>query len=343
MMNAAVDHDNLVDGDANPRLNADMPFCDIKGDDEATQWNNVYCPLATENFRAGESVEVEPPIQIAGTDYIAPVAAILRVSQQSNPQRVLLSLFLSVTQEMGIRNEPPSTREYVQYPVQQVVWTRYQGWYPTTRVRREAFVVAPWEVNAGLNQTHVACGMTNAYCVVAKWHHDVLLPRRAFQPLRDEKVIIPGCLNSINFECVTQRYWSFRSTVAIKIADVLSKSSLTATTKETVQLDNITPSHWDNFKKRTIPLENTARNGIVTTRTIRKNLVLEILRYETSKQFARFDTVPRLELLKAYFGSGIQGAGRVGRPAGQNSLAELDLRQHSVHGVFRMVNLLALL
>jgi hypothetical protein len=41
-----------------------------------------------------------------------------------------------------------------------------------------------------------------------------------------------------------------------------------------------------------------------------------MVKSETPKQFARFDTVPRLDLLKAYLGSGIQGAGRIRRFAG---------------------------
>jgi hypothetical protein len=313
MMNAGAAPDDLADAD--PNLNTDTAFTDIKWD-EATQFNNVYCPVANENFRAGESVEIQPPIQITGTNYYSPVGAILRVDQQRNPQRVLLSLFLNVTPDMGINHEPPDYREYIQYPSQQVVWTRYQGWYPVTLVRREAFVVAPWEVNAGLNDTQVSCGMTNAYCVVAKWRHEILIPKLAFQPLGHDKILIPGCLNLITFQSTTQRYWSFRSTVLVKIADVLSKPSLTATTQTSVRLDCISQSHWDNFKKQTIPLENTERNGIVTTRTIRKHLSIEMLRDATIKEFARFDTVQRFNLLKAYFGGGIQGAGRIRRFSG---------------------------
>jgi hypothetical protein len=60
MMNAAVVHKNLADGATN--LNANTSFSDIKWD-EASQWNTVYCPVAKENFRAGESVELDPPCQ----------------------------------------------------------------------------------------------------------------------------------------------------------------------------------------------------------------------------------------------------------------------------------------
>jgi hypothetical protein len=165
MMNAAA-----TDADAT-NLNANTAFSDIKWD-EGTQWNNVYCSTAKENFRAGESVELDPPIQITGTNYYAQVGAILRVDQQCDQQRVLLSLFLDVTPDMGIRHDPPDDQVYTQYPEKQVVWTRYQGWYPVTRVRREAYVVTPWEVSAGLNDTQITYGMSNAYCVVAKWQHE---------------------------------------------------------------------------------------------------------------------------------------------------------------------------
>jgi hypothetical protein len=314
MMNAAVVHENLADGATN--LNANTSFSDIKWD-EASQWNTVYCPVAKENFRAGESVELDPPMPIIGTNFSSRVGAILRVCQQGEPQRVLLSLFISLAPEMGVpHQDSPQDRDYLQYPAKQIVWTRYQGWYSVTGIRREAFVVTPWEINAGLNHTQVALGMNNAYCVVAKWHHDALLPGRAFRPLGHDKILIPGCLNLINFDSVTQRYWSFRSTVALKVADILSRSSLPTCPKASIHLENITQSHWDNFKKRTIPLENTERKGIVTTRAIRKHLAVEMLRNSTIKQFARFDTVERLDILKSYFGGGIQGAGRIRRFAG---------------------------
>lgn len=66
MMNAAVVHENLADGATN--LNANTSFSDIKWD-EASQWNTVYCPVANENFRAGESVELDPPMPITGTNF----------------------------------------------------------------------------------------------------------------------------------------------------------------------------------------------------------------------------------------------------------------------------------
>jgi hypothetical protein len=264
-------------------LNADTDFSDIQFD-EVTPWNNVYCPEANQNFRAGESVELRHPVQITATNYKSQVGAILKVNQQCNPQRLLL---------------------YVQYPSQQLVWTRYRGWYPVTLIRREAYVVAPWEVSDGSNNTHVSIGMTNAYCVVAKWRHDVLHPTRAFQPpITNKKICIPGCLHSaLTFKSVTQHYWFFRSTLAMQIANVLSKALLAASTKGTFQLQAITPSHWDHFKKWTIPLEDTEKMGRVTTRCIRKNLTVEMVKSETPKQFARFDTVPQLDLLKAYLGS----------------------------------------
>jgi hypothetical protein len=116
MMDDAVAQANLpVYGATN--LNGDTAFDNIKCDDEDTQWNNVYCPSARINLRAGESVELEPPVRITGTNYFSTVAAIPRVDQ-STPQRVLLSLFLPVvTGEMlGIQHEPPMYRDYVQYP-----------------------------------------------------------------------------------------------------------------------------------------------------------------------------------------------------------------------------------
>lgn len=289
-MNAAVAHDNLADGDTN--LYADVAFSDIKWD-EATQWNNIYCPVATENFRAGESVEIDPPIEIGGArNFRSHVGTILQVNQQSNPQRVLLSLFINITPDMGVPpQDSPRDRDYLQYPSKQVAWTRYQGWYPVTRVLREAFLVTPWEVNAGLNSAQVAYGMTNAYCVTARWNHDVA--RRAFQPLGHDENVIPGCLHMVDFDSATQRYWSFRTTVALKIADVFSKCALGTTAKQSIHLENITPSHWNNLKKRTIALEDTQRKGIVTTKTIRKHLTVEKLRNATIKQFARFDTERR--------------------------------------------------
>jgi hypothetical protein len=297
-------------------LNADTDFSDIKFD-EVTPWNHVYCPEANQNFRAGESVELRLPVRIPGTNYNSQVGAILQVNQQCNPQRLLLSLFLDVTPDMRIKHNPPDNQVYVQYPSQQLVWTRYRGWYPVTLIRREAYVISPWEVSDGSNNTHVSIGMTNAYCVVAKWRHDVLHPTRAFQPITNEKIVVPGCLHSaLTFESVTQRYWFFRSTLAMQIANVLSKASLAASTKGTFQVLTITPSHWDHFKRWTIPLEETERMGRVTTRCIRKNLTVEMVKSETPKQFARFDTAPRLDLLKAYLGSGIQGAGRIRRFAG---------------------------
>ena len=139
MMNAAaVAQEDLADGATH--LNSDMAFSDIKLD-EASQFNNVFCPVANENFRSGESVDLEPAIPIPGTNYRSQVGAILRVSQQGTPQTVLLSLFINVIPEMGVAHQDsPDDRDYVQYPTQQVAWTRYQGWYPVTRVWREVLL-----------------------------------------------------------------------------------------------------------------------------------------------------------------------------------------------------------
>ena len=206
---------------------------------------------------------------------------------------------------------PPS-----EYPSKQVVWTRYQGWYPVTRVKCEAFVVAPWEINNGENDAQILKGMKNAYCIVAKWNNEVTHPTRAFQRLGNAQNSIPGCLHLIDFDCVTQRNWSFRSTVAVKFADLLSKPSLTTHTQDKICIDGVAKGLWDNFKNWIIPLEQTEREVILTKRTIRKNLVIEMLKDTTIKHFARFDTLARLEMLKDYFGSGIQGAGRIRRFAG---------------------------
>ena len=180
---------------------------------------------------------------------------------------------------------------------------------------REAFVVCPWEVEAAVNDAHLAVGMTNAYCIVAKWKHDNPL-RRAFQPLGQIQKNIPGCLHLIVNDCATSRNWAFRTTVALKISDVLSKASLTTHTRQSLLFNGVPPSSWEHFKKRTIPDEKTERKGIVTKRTIRKNLVVEMLRDNAVKHFARFDTAPQLALLMGYFGRGIQGAGRIRRFAG---------------------------
>jgi hypothetical protein len=306
---------NAAVADANTIINAVSEFSDIKCDDE-NQWNNVYCSMAAENFRAGESVEVDPPIQIDNTNYSASVGAILRVNQHSNPPRVLLSLFLNVTADMGIRHEPPDYQDYVQYPPSQLVWTRYQGWYPVTMIQREAFVLCPWEINNGNKDSQVSYGMSNAYCVVSKWNHEVLNPKRAFELLGHKKQNIPGCLHLINFESVSRRSWCFRSSVALKIAEVLNRPSLQARIQESVHLSATSESHWDNFKMRTIPDEITERNGIITKRVIRKNLVTETLKNNTINHFARFDTEERFALLMSYFGSGIQAAGQIRRKKG---------------------------
>jgi hypothetical protein len=107
----ADDQDNLV---VDTTLNGDTAFVDIKCDDEATQYNNVYCSIANENFRAGECVEFVEPIRIGDTNFYSNVGCILRVDQRSNPQRVLVSLFLTVNDVIGIaHHQPPLYRERV--------------------------------------------------------------------------------------------------------------------------------------------------------------------------------------------------------------------------------------
>ena len=293
-------------------------FDDIRCDNN-NPWNHVYCSTAYENFRAGESVEVEPPVVINGTTYASRVGAILRVDQHHNPPRVLLSLFLSITNDMGIRqHQPPDQQDYIQYPPTRVVWTRYQCWLPATCIRREAFVVTPWEVNNSLCNSHIAYGMANAYFVVAKWNNDVPFPhRRAFKPLGNSEMAIPGCLHSIDFECVTLRYWTFRWQVASRIVKVLGRSSKSGTiTKVNVHVDGIHQKVWENFKNSTIPDESTDRKGFTTKRAIRKNLTVQLLKDQGSKQFARFGTAERFNLLKSFFGSGIQVVPRIRRFAG---------------------------
>jgi hypothetical protein len=75
-------------------LNAGTPFAYIKHD---VNMNSVFCPTREENFSAGESVEVHPPIPIPGSPYFSQVAAILHIDQQSLRQRVLLSLFVDIS------------------------------------------------------------------------------------------------------------------------------------------------------------------------------------------------------------------------------------------------------
>jgi hypothetical protein len=290
-----------------------MPFDEIHSDQTITKWNTVHCATAGENFQAGESVELEPPVHIG--NYVAQVAAIIKVNQQSSPPQVLLSLFLNYRKEMNLQLHPPNTRTYIQYPSQLVVWTRYQGWFPATRIVREAFMVAPWEIDEAIHDSQVTIGMKNAYCIIGKWNHENRT--RAFESLGHGKNAIPGCLHlALMANGATQTYFTFRSTVAIKIADALSKASLAARTRQTINIDGIPQSLWDNFKKQTIPAEETERNGILTKRTIRKNFAIEMLRDTTTKYYARFDTFERFELLKGYFGSGIQGAGCIRRMAG---------------------------
>jgi hypothetical protein len=280
----------LANGNENGGLNCRMQFHDIKCAEGTTRWNTVHCTNAQENFRAGDSVELSPSVHI--NNYVAQVAAILKVNQQSSPQTVLLSLFLTVSQEMNIRLKPPNNRSYVHYPTKLIVWTRYVGWYPTTCIKREAFVVTPWEVEKTINDTQVSIGMNNAYCIAAKWNHDGI-PTREFEPIghgRNEN--IPGCLHLAMKadHGITQQYWTFRSSVAGKIADVLSKASLSTRTNQTINIDGIPECLWNNFKKRTIPMEQTLRNGIITKRPIQKNLAIEMVRDATTKHFTRFDT-----------------------------------------------------
>ena len=285
--------------------------------DIVTGHSTVYCARAGETFRAGESVEIDPPVLFSTPNFRSEVGAILKVDQRSDPQRVLLSLFLNLHDDMEIgRHNPPSHRDYVEYPSKHLVWTGFQGWFPATRVRREAFVVAPWEVNDSKKDAHVSYGMTNAYCVMAKLNHEVQPARRPFRLIGNDKTSIPGCLHLIEFDCATQRYWTFRSTVALKIANLLSKPSLGTRTQETIHQDGVPKSLWDNFKKRTIPLERTHKNGMLTRRAIRKHQAVEMLTDKIPKHFYRFDTISRIEMLKGYFGSGIQAVCRIRRPKG---------------------------
>jgi hypothetical protein len=317
MINDATMHEH-ANGD---NLSLFPTFSDIKCDEESP-CNNVHCSTAADNFRAGESVELKQSVHIFrhdhGGNYSSHVGAILKVNQQSHPQQVLLSLFLDVSDDMGISLQAPDYRNYILYPSQHVVWTRFQGWFPVTLIQREAFVVVPWAVNAGNNDAHLCHGMTNAYCIVAKWNNSARVPnpRRAFESLGHDKIDIPGCLHLIDFDCVSMRYWTFRSTVAVKVADILSRPSLTTRTQETINLDGVSKAHWENFKKCTVPLEETRRDGVVTKRAIRKNLAVEMLRDVNMKHFVRFDTLPRFALLKGYFGNAIKGAARLRRFAG---------------------------
>jgi hypothetical protein len=317
-MAMALDNDGNELSDDGDLIGTPMPFDKIKVH-EADKHILVFSSKAQENFRAGESVEIYPPVQIC-RDKFSEVAVILKVDAHSVPQRVLLSLFMRFSDDMGILHEPPDYRNYIKYPGKHVAWTRYRGWFPVSRVRREAFVVAPWEVNTGLNDAELACGMSNAYCIVAKFNHDIETPAKAFELLGNEEgssCMIPGCLYlALDLNGVTQPYWSFRRTVALKITDILSRSSLAASTTTSFCIDAITKTIWENFKRRTIPHETTERKSIHTKRTIRKNLAIEMLRGASVKHFARFDTSPCLELLKLFFGSGIAGAGRVCRFAG---------------------------
>jgi hypothetical protein len=299
-------------------LNHRMPFDEIRSNETSTKWNAVHCSIAGEYFRAGESVEVDPPVHI--DNYVAKVAAILKVDQQSSPQRVLLSLFLNSTTEMKLKLNPPNDRSYIQYPSQLVVWTRYQGWFPTTRIKHEAFVLLPWEIDEAIYDAQVSIGMKNAYCIVGKWDHENPTAQ-AFESLGHGRISIPGCLHlAMMANGATQRYFTFRSTVAIKIADALSKASLATRTRQTINIDGVPECLWENFKKWTIPFEETERNGILTKRTIRQNFAIEMLRDTTTKNFARFDTLQRFDLLKGYFGAGIEAAGRVRRMAGPKLL-----------------------
>jgi hypothetical protein len=86
------------------------------------------------------------------------------------------------------------------------------------------------------------------------------------------------------------RFWSFRATVALKISNTLSKPLLTMRTQESINIECILATYWNNFRKCTIPLDMTEKQGIITKRTIRNNLAVEMLRDTTSKPITRFDT-----------------------------------------------------
>ena len=118
MMNATVA------ADPEPNLNCFTAFSDIKLDQDSPN-NTVYCSSAEENFRAGESVELDPPVAIH--NYGSHVGAILKVNQQSTPQSVLLSLFVNVTDDMQIVHQPPRFRDFVHYPTKLVVWAILGG------------------------------------------------------------------------------------------------------------------------------------------------------------------------------------------------------------------------
>jgi hypothetical protein len=313
---------NNDDESGNGILNCQMPFHEIKSDETTSQCNTVHCSTANENFQAGESIKLHPPVHI--NIYVSHVAAILQVDQQSSPQRVLFSLFLDEKKEMNIKLHPPDKRSYVRYPSQRLVWTRYQGWFPTSRVQREAFVVAPWEVDKAINHAEVCIGMNNAYCIVGKWNHDDEINNpstRAFKPLGHGKNNIPGSLHlAMKVDGATQRYWTFRCTLSLTITESLSKASLATRTRQAMHIDGVPECLWDNFRRHTIPIEETERKGVVTKCTIRNNLAIEMLRNITTNYYARFDTLPRFHLLKGYFGFGIQGAGRICRMAGPKLL-----------------------
>ena len=68
--------------------------------DTANENSTVYCSIAAENFRAGESVEIDPPVSVSPQNFVSEVGAILKVDQRSDPQRVLLSLFLNLRDDI---------------------------------------------------------------------------------------------------------------------------------------------------------------------------------------------------------------------------------------------------
>ena len=58
--------DDSENGGDDTNLNATTAFEDIKCHD-STQWNHVHCTTAKENFRAGESVEISPVLNLVTT------------------------------------------------------------------------------------------------------------------------------------------------------------------------------------------------------------------------------------------------------------------------------------
>jgi hypothetical protein len=283
--------------------------------------DSVYCPNASACFRPGESVVLQPSITGAGETFSA-LATILDVRQKPEAgevKEVLLSLYLPRHPDMRLRLDRPGDRTYIVYPIQHVVWTKYKIWCSPNIIVREAFLICPREIEDGTNDSWISVGMSNAYCLVGKWNHE--RTTGAFQSVGhgSPRLITPFSFPSIlQWECTSANRWLFRRRIVIRIVHALSRSALSARTKENFKIDGVTEGDWSNFQCHTI--NATEKNGLLTFRANQGSCNFEVLKTKVDKLFARFDTSVTFLQLKEYFGQFIHGSLRARSPRGPDLL-----------------------